>query len=407
MIEGVKSFDGLNITFQVTEDCNLRCTYCYEVGKRPGTLKIEDAKKFIDLLLEDKDPIGVDGTEADWILNTGLILDFIGGDALMVPELCDEILTYFIFRAKILKHKWQDNWRASISTNGTLFDRQNVRDFLEKYSGNLNIGVSLDGCPEIHDKNRVFVDGSGTMAVIQRNWAWFCDYAARSGVYITTKATLNKESIPYIAESVRFLHEDMNLKYIAMNFIFEDMGLVDADYIKIDEQMSLVTDYVLEHRHDLHFSMLDSNRAIGHPALPETMDKGFCGSGSMPCLTVGGSIYPCFRFTPITMVQGSDFSVGNTVTGFSKKENFERVRACTRGKISDPTCLSCPIESACSWCIGGYVSCHGTTGRGTYLCKIVQICDKYARKYWNSFYELEHTHEARHKDVDYSSCLIK
>ena len=41
------------ITFQVTEYCNLACTYCYQINKSKEKLDIEKAKKFIELLIKE------------------------------------------------------------------------------------------------------------------------------------------------------------------------------------------------------------------------------------------------------------------------------------------------------------------------------------------------------------------
>lgn len=47
--------DVQNITFIVTEDCNLRCKYCYIKHKAKGKkLALQTAKKFIDYLLNGK-----------------------------------------------------------------------------------------------------------------------------------------------------------------------------------------------------------------------------------------------------------------------------------------------------------------------------------------------------------------
>ena len=34
MIRNLEEFPGLNCTINTTEQCNLRCKYCYEVSKR-------------------------------------------------------------------------------------------------------------------------------------------------------------------------------------------------------------------------------------------------------------------------------------------------------------------------------------------------------------------------------------
>ena len=47
--------EAQSLTFIVTEDCNLRCKYCYITHKSKGkVLRLETAKKFIDYVLTDK-----------------------------------------------------------------------------------------------------------------------------------------------------------------------------------------------------------------------------------------------------------------------------------------------------------------------------------------------------------------
>lgn len=384
MIKSIHPYNGLNVTLQVTEDCNLRCVYCYEVNKKPGTLKLEYAKKFIDIILEDPDPIGVIGTESEWILNQGLIVDFIGGDALMVPELCDKILQYLQFRMYELNHRWKNRWRCSISTNGTLFSNPGVKEFLNKYKDNISLGISVDGCPEIHDRNRIHRDGTGSMVDILKDWEFYLQYM---GEYASTKSTLNRDSIPFIYESIKYLHETLGLKHINMNFIFEDMGLVDNDYIEIDKQLELSIQYILEHSNDLYVNMFSEGFGPGEPMDDNTRNKGWCGAGAMPCLSLNGKIYPCFRFVPNTMHSPSlDFHVGDIWNGFNRKDRFQVVRDQTRDKISPDKCKECSIESSCAWCIGGAYSESGVFYRTTSLCRIKELIDKYSKIYWKEYY---------------------
>ncbi len=75
-----------NVTLNTTEDCNLRCTYCYEVHKRRRTLSMEDAKAFIGHILTDPDPAGLlDDPDPVFrkAYQKGLVVDFIGGDSFM------------------------------------------------------------------------------------------------------------------------------------------------------------------------------------------------------------------------------------------------------------------------------------------------------------------------------------
>ena len=40
-------------TLQVTDRCNLACTYCYQINKKHHSMSFDVAKRYIDMLLED------------------------------------------------------------------------------------------------------------------------------------------------------------------------------------------------------------------------------------------------------------------------------------------------------------------------------------------------------------------
>lgn len=376
-------FDGLNVTFHTTQNCNLRCKYCYEVHKGPGDLKFEYAQKFINDLLDDPDPCGVVGTPSEWLMHRGVILDFIGGDALINPKFIDDVLKYFMYQTVMRRHRWANNWRASVSTNGTLFADPKVQALLEKYDGNFSVGVSVDGCPAIHDKNRVFPDGRGTIEEIRKWWPWYLKY---SGPSASTKATLNSDSIPYLSESIKFLHEDMGLQQISMNFIFEKMDPA-PDLVELERQLEKTTRYILDHRNDLYVSLFDKRNTFDGAWVGDT---GWCGSGAMPCLSVDGKYYPCFRFTQVSIAGDyPDMSVGDVWTGFSRKENFRCIREQTREKISPQKCRDCEVQSACAWCIAGAYSESGQFYRQTHICDVFKLQCKWSKIYWSEYIRLE------------------
>ena len=226
MIPSLSEDFAMNATINTTEDCNLRCKYCYETKKTKGNIKLEYCKKFIDMLLEDTNYLDIREDEADYVKNiqsSGLLLDFIGGDSLIDPQLLDDISTYAIkkiFTTNTTNAKnWRNHFKITISTNGTLFSRPDVREFCEKWKDILHIGVSIDGCPEIHDANRIFPNGEGSMKTILKNWDWFKSTFPLFAT--TTKSTLAKNSIPYLYDSLKWMHEELGLNYINQNFIME------------------------------------------------------------------------------------------------------------------------------------------------------------------------------------------
>ena len=325
MIDAMKETGVFTATLNTTEECNLRCKYCYEINKRPRKLSIEDAKAFIDHLITDPDPSGLLNDPDPVFRNAykkGLAIEFIGGDSFVDPDFLDEVISYTLHKLYTTSEGNAPLWRSrvhfSVSTNGTLFTPK-VRALCEKYNNILLIGVSLDGCPAIHDKNRVFTNGKGSMAAILESWPWYRRYLPIGAMQ--TKATANRETIPYLAESLKYLHEEMGLVYINQNFIMEDMHLTDDDLALLDKELEKCVDYLLPRRHEIYWSMLGKDQfALAH--LSEGVDweeTGHCGSGAMPALSVDGNIYPCIRWLPHTQVDKAPFIVGTAKEGFTKK----------------------------------------------------------------------------------------
>lgn len=398
MISNLPQKQGLTVTINTTEDCNMRCKYCYEISKRKKSINYEKCKKFIDLIITDENYLKFDANErmADcW--KHGLILDFIGGDALMNVDICDKVLTYLIYklnttnteRAKV----WRNTWRCSISSNGTLFGEPKVRKFLEKWKNNISLGVSIDGCPAIHDKNRIMKyrgkngEEIGSMDIILKNWGWYKENFPIEAMQ--TKATCSRDTIPYLYESLVYMHEKLGIKYINQNFIMEDTGCTEEDYELFREQMQKCVDYVFKHKDELYWSMLDK-KWLCDKKNTSYLNEGFCGSGMMPALSIDGKIYPCFRWLPHTQKESGVMTVGNVDEGFIHKENFKKVREkgarcnCTK----DPKCLECEYESACAYCIGGCYAEYGDFVRTTHICEITKITVEYARKYWKLIDEM-------------------
>ena len=69
-----------NITFQITNACNLRCSYCYEHHKGTERMSIETGRKIVDYLLDLYEQ-----NTSDFInrRTKAVVLDFIGGEPLL------------------------------------------------------------------------------------------------------------------------------------------------------------------------------------------------------------------------------------------------------------------------------------------------------------------------------------
>jgi len=149
--------DLKQITFEVTQNCNLRCKYCeygddylYNRKRSEKELNFETAKKGIDYIFG----IIKNRNKKD------LAISFYGGEPLLNFNTLSKIVKYS-------KKKFSDwNIHFYMTTNGTLLNEK-IIEFLS--SNNFRILVSLDGPEEIHDAKRVFPNGRGTFKLIMNN----------------------------------------------------------------------------------------------------------------------------------------------------------------------------------------------------------------------------------------------
>lgn len=116
------------VTFQITNACNLRCDYCYECNKSSENMSLETGKKICDLILKEIDkPEGFLGRKT----LRGLILEFIGGEPLLCPDLIDGIMSYFLPRLYIIRPELVPFVRISLTTNGQNYFDSKVQKFLK------------------------------------------------------------------------------------------------------------------------------------------------------------------------------------------------------------------------------------------------------------------------------------
>ena len=98
------------ITFQVTENCCLQCTYCYQAHNTANDMTFDTAKLFIDKLLNDQlEPITTKTRK-------GVIFEFIGGEPFLMIDLMTQITDYIWESMIRMDHPWLFFSRISISS---------------------------------------------------------------------------------------------------------------------------------------------------------------------------------------------------------------------------------------------------------------------------------------------------
>ncbi|MCL0098886.1 radical SAM protein [Dehalococcoidia bacterium] len=132
------------ITLNISNRCNIRCSYCFANEKHPmetAGMTRKTAMCAIKSLVDSKSQF--------------LHVRFFGGE----PLLRFDLLEYVTHEAKRLAQKQEKKLTFSVFTNGTLLD-DHIISFLNRH--NFTVLVSVDGPRKYHDQYRCYPNGKGT-----------------------------------------------------------------------------------------------------------------------------------------------------------------------------------------------------------------------------------------------------
>ena len=368
-----------DITIQVTEDCNMACTYCYQHDKTCKAMSFETGKKFIDLILDS------DERSANYIKSRecpGVILDFIGGEPFLEIDLIDKLTDYFIEQLIIRDHPWATRFRISICSNGLLYFNDKVQKYIRKNREHLSLSITLDGDKRIHDMCRLDKNGHPTYDRVKKAIDHYQEYWHGN---IGTKVTISPDNIYYIGEAIIDMIKNGN-KIINLNCVYEK-GWEQKHGKILYDQLKMISEYILENdlEEDVFVSMLDLISGTS-----KNTDNTWCGGcGLMIAVDPNGDIYPCLRYTPSSIGNKREkFIIGNVDHGFlMTDEEIQRVKCfdCLTRKeqFAGTECETCPISDGCGDCIAySYEVTGDVRKRTTYHC----ITHK-ARVLATSFYQ--------------------
>ncbi len=321
-----------NITLVLTHQCNLRCTYCYEKHKDNATMPLALAKELVDRELTMDD--GIDFVE----------FSLFGGEPLLEFDLIVDLIEYTAART------YPKNYIFFITTNGVLLDDER-KAWLRAHTDVLQMGLSLDGTKEMHDRNR-------GRCFDKLDLAFFRETYPEQEV----KMTISCETLPLLSEGVIFAHEQgfevsCNLAY--------GIDWSDESYCRIyEEQLSKLMEYYLAHPEIKPCAVLDVERVMSLSYNTE-INVRYCGAGyAMRAYDYNGKCYPCQNFLPL--------SIGEEMAERSRELDFsshiietEKLEECCRG---------CVIRNICPTCYGANYAATGDIYRHDHnMCRLFKI----------------------------------
>jgi uncharacterized protein len=178
--------DTLQLILLPTEQCNFRCTYCYEdfsIGRMsPSTIR------GVKRLIERR----IDGLRF-------LSISWFGGEPLLARTVVEGISEHIVQAAA---HRPALHYEGDMTTNGYLLDIATVERLTAL--GIRVFQISLDGPQKLHDQTRVHLGGRGSFDQIWRNLLAIRDSAAPVKVLLRIHLSpANLPSMPVFLREVR------------------------------------------------------------------------------------------------------------------------------------------------------------------------------------------------------------
>ncbi len=289
------------LLLEVTEQCNLDCSYCiysedypHERNETPKTMSFETAKKAIDEIVPRS--------------NGNMLIGFYGGEPMLNMKLVRRIIDYA--RTSFPS----ENLTFSMTSNFV-----NAGEYISEIVDNgMYVNVSLDGPKEIHDRSRKTKTGQPTYDKIIENLSKLEEYApgyADSHVFILSTCEDPNEMLDivnYFDESNYFVTNinsvDPRGKTTPIKKVSSNIGLnslIDKFRARIlrDEDPKMLRRCF---DNDLKAMAIKDDKVLPE----ELMLNGSCYPGKRRLFVdVDGNYRPCERFGPRLKIGG----VGNQV----------------------------------------------------------------------------------------------
>lgn len=294
----------MNLVLCLTEQCNLRCTYCYYKESQADRKTVMD-----DATLEQAIKIALDRTI--FFKQSYLNITFFGGEPLLRRDAIYKGVEF----AKAVVDDAMDNGKISknfrlqfaVNTNGTLFD-DDFFDFCEREK--FRIYLSLDGPARHHDIARRTVSGTGSFKAIEPNIPRFVKLGA------VALSTVTRAHVSTLFESVKWLH-DQGFRSLTTSVDF-DGKWTSEDFDKLALQYQKMAEYwrACREKGDKFFlGTIHDKVKIRLINSRYRLYSCHVYNGAIGVAT-NGNMFPCTRF--ITSNPNTHYVQGNVFTGFDE-----------------------------------------------------------------------------------------
>lgn len=315
----------MECTLLMSDNCNMRCTYCYEGPKKySNNLNENDLEAAIFYMISNN--------ESDDMID----LLFLGGEPLLNKKMIYKALD--IINNKYTQYK--KLFRFQMTTNGVLIDDEDILFFKENH---FDISVSIDGDMKTHNLNRKSASGEEVYFLIIKNMKKMLSH----NINIAVRMTITLNNVEYLCQNIKYFY-GMGVKRI--NLGIDELGnWTDKELQKFDEQLDLLEklylSYVVEDDSKI-LNIFDYKLA----SVIFEKNQQYCSAGTKGHIVINskGEFYPCGY-----VVNKDEWKLGTLEKGLDQRRFLETVKKTVK-KVS--SCKGCEIAPACCGAKCGFLN---------------------------------------------------
>lgn len=347
----------MNYRLYLTENCNLKCKYCYQENKTINEMSFDTIKAIIDYEVKQN--------------NKYSLINFYGGEPLLKKDLIYKTIDYI----KFLNPKTKFNF--GLTTNGTLLD-ENFLKYMRK-NNFTHMGYSIDGNKTVQNRNRIMANGTGTFDIVEEN----AKKTLKALKNVVAMVTVTKNTLQDLSNSVEYLI-DLGFKIINLQFDYtvdwtdDDIEIIENEYRKVSEV------YYKNIIKKKQINILVFDKKIRTYIDDTYVCNKECKFGLENLyVSTDGTLYPCVQF-----VGNSEFAIGNCKDGIDIKKRDELRRNAYK---EIDICMQCSIRKRCNHtcCCQNYITTKNINKIAPISCQtektFIKISDELAEKLYKNY----------------------
>ncbi|QTA82826.1 Radical SAM domain-containing protein [Desulfonema limicola] len=282
-----EKFTPAMVTLFPTNQCNLRCRYCYASAgdKPPEFMDFSCAKGSVDLVINNLGQLN----------RKTLNLGFHGGGEPLLPW---DFIRRTVEYAKEQCEKKGLELSVFSATNGVLSEKK--LEWIIKHFKNLNI--SFDGLPHVQDYHRPMPGKKGSFEFVNNTMKFLDDHDFQYGIRNTISSynvEIMEESMDYIAENYKSRQVHFEPLFFCgrcktSSSLMPDLKLFESSFRKCESK---------SREYNMFFTYSGSRL--------ETLTDSFCGvSNDNFAVTCSGHITTCYEITSLDDPKSETFFLG-------------------------------------------------------------------------------------------------